>query len=73
MGFDPHDVRHVTLIHFDADHTGGLADFPWAQVHLTAAENFAALHPNAWDEKRTNRGPHQARPKNTLRKTLIPT
>lgn len=45
LGFDPHDVRHVVLTHFDADHTGGLTDFPWAQVHLTAAEKFAALHP----------------------------
>lgn len=45
LGLDPRDVRHVVLTHFDADHTGGLADLPWAQVHLTAAENQAALHP----------------------------
>ncbi|SDL02595.1 Metallo-beta-lactamase superfamily protein [Nocardioides sp. YR527] len=51
LGFDPQDVRHVVLTHFDADHTGGLADFPWAQVHLTAAENFAALHPQGAVER----------------------
>lgn len=51
LGFDPHDVRHVVLTHFDADHTGGLADFPWARVHLTAAEAFAALHPRGMIEK----------------------
>ena len=51
LGFDPRDVRHVVLTHFDADHTGGLADFPWARVHLTAAENDAALHPRGMTEK----------------------
>jgi glyoxylase-like metal-dependent hydrolase (beta-lactamase superfamily II) len=45
LGFDPRDVRHVVLTHFDADHAGGLADFPWATVHLTAAEAAAAVHP----------------------------
>jgi len=51
LGFDPRDVRHVVLTHFDADHTGGLADFPWATVHLTAAENFAATHPRGAVER----------------------
>ena len=45
LGFDPRDVRHVVLTHFDADHAGGLADFPGATVHLTAAEASAATHP----------------------------
>lgn len=51
LGFDPRDVRHVVLTHFDADHTGGLADFPWAQVHLTAAESLAARHPTGAVER----------------------
>ncbi len=51
LGYDPHDVRHVVLTHFDADHTGGLADFPWAQVHLTTTENHAALHPEGAVER----------------------
>ncbi|WP_300681917.1 MBL fold metallo-hydrolase [Nocardioides sp.] len=51
LGFDPHDVRHVVLTHFDADHAGGVADLPWAQVHLTRAENEAALHPRGMIER----------------------
>ena len=51
LNFDPHDVRHIVLTHFDADHTGGLADFPWAQVHLTGAEADAALNPRGRIEK----------------------
>ncbi|MCT9113339.1 MBL fold metallo-hydrolase [Streptomyces mirabilis] len=38
LGFDRTDVRHIVLTHFDADHIGGLSDFPHAQVHVTAAE-----------------------------------
>ncbi|SEA74944.1 MULTISPECIES: MBL fold metallo-hydrolase [unclassified Mycobacterium] len=51
LGFEPRDVRHIVVTHFDADHVGGLADFPWAQVHLTDAEAFAALHPKTLVEK----------------------
>lgn len=51
LGFEPRDVLHIVVTHFDADHVGGLADFPWAQVHLTDAEVFAALHPKTLVEK----------------------
>ncbi|MGE0801645.1 MAG: MBL fold metallo-hydrolase [Lautropia sp.] len=38
LGFDPRDVRHIVMTHMDLDHVGGLADFPWATVHMHAAE-----------------------------------
>lgn len=41
LGFRPADVRHVVLTHADPDHAGGLADFPHAEVHLSAEEHAA--------------------------------
>jgi len=38
LGFRREDVRHVVLTHADPDHTGGLADFPNARVHISAEE-----------------------------------
>jgi len=43
LGFAAQDVRHVVLTHLDLDHAGGLADFPHALVHTTAAEHAAAV------------------------------
>ena len=42
LGFRPSDVRHVVQTHLDLDHVGGLADFPWAAVHVHATELEAA-------------------------------
>ena len=44
LGFHRDDVRHIVVTHFDGDHIGGISDFPDAQIHVTAAEAFGALH-----------------------------
>nr|AGC72515.1 uncharacterized protein Mb2322c [uncultured bacterium A1Q1_fos_2059] len=51
LGFDPKDVRHIVVTHFDGDHIGGLVDFPWAKVHVTEAEFNAATNPQGFVEK----------------------
>jgi glyoxylase-like metal-dependent hydrolase (beta-lactamase superfamily II) len=45
LGFRRDDVRHIITTHFDIDHIGGLADFPVAKVHVTAAEALGAMRP----------------------------
>lgn len=55
LGFAPEDVRHIVLTHLDADHAGGLADFPHATVHLHAAEHEAAMRRRSLREKITYR------------------
>jgi len=47
LGFRPTDVKHVVLTHADPDHTGGLADFPHAQIHVSAKEH-AAMTQGSW-------------------------
>lgn len=43
LGYSPEDVRHIVLTHLDLDHTGGIADFPQAKVHVHADEYAAAM------------------------------
>lgn len=45
LGFDKQDVKHIVLTHLHCDHTGGLPDFPRAQVHVFADEYDAAMQP----------------------------
>jgi glyoxylase-like metal-dependent hydrolase (beta-lactamase superfamily II) len=52
LGFAAADVRHIVTTHLDLDHTGGLPDFPDAQVHVFANELAAALHPSLRDRAR---------------------
>jgi glyoxylase-like metal-dependent hydrolase (beta-lactamase superfamily II) len=51
LGFRAEDVRHIVLTHLDFDHAGGLADFPWATVHVTAQEHEAATRAASFVEK----------------------
>jgi glyoxylase-like metal-dependent hydrolase (beta-lactamase superfamily II) len=51
LGFRREDVRHIVVTHFDTDHVGGIADFPHAQIHVTAAEALAAFTAPTRQEK----------------------
>ena len=51
LGFRRADVTHIVITHFDIDHIGGLADFPDALVHVTAAEAEGAVHHPSWRER----------------------
>ena len=51
LGFSRDDVRHIVVTHFDADHIGGISDFPDAQIHCTAAEAFGAMQAPTLQEK----------------------
>lgn len=51
LGFSPDDVTDIVITHLDADHAGGLVDFPAAQVHLHRTEHEAAMHPKTLPEK----------------------
>jgi len=43
MGFNPQDVSHIVMTHLHLDHAGGIADFPWAMVHVFRKELDSAL------------------------------
>jgi len=52
LGHRPEDVRDIVVTHLDLDHAGGLADFPWARVHVHRAELDAARNPTARERLR---------------------
>jgi len=52
LGFKATDVRQIVTTHLDPDHTGGLPDFPQAEVHVLSTELDAALSPNFKDKLR---------------------
>jgi glyoxylase-like metal-dependent hydrolase (beta-lactamase superfamily II) len=52
LGFAASDVRHIVATHLDPDHSGGLPDFPDAEVHVHSTELDAALHPALKDRPR---------------------
>lgn len=57
LGFASSDVRHIVVTHLDPDHSGGLPDFPDAEVHVLSAELDAALSP-AFNERLRYGGVH---------------
>jgi glyoxylase-like metal-dependent hydrolase (beta-lactamase superfamily II) len=52
LGFAPGDVRRIVATHLDPDHSGGLPDFPGAEVHALAREINDALQPRLKDRPR---------------------
>ncbi len=51
LGFKAEDVRDIICTHVDPDHSGGLADFPHANVHVSETELDALDHPRNHLEK----------------------
>ncbi len=45
LGYKSTDVKHIIQTHLHVDHTGGLADFPWAEIHVYKGEYQAIQHP----------------------------
>ncbi len=52
LGFEPQDVRRILTTHLDLDHSGGLPDFPGAEVHVLAREHAVAMHPGLRERQR---------------------
>jgi glyoxylase-like metal-dependent hydrolase (beta-lactamase superfamily II) len=51
-GLDPADVRQIVLTHLDIDHSGGLPDFPSAEVHLWTRELETMQNPPLRERRR---------------------
>lgn len=45
LGYRPEDIKDIIQTHLHIDHAGGLADFPWAKIHVYQKEYQAILHP----------------------------
>jgi glyoxylase-like metal-dependent hydrolase (beta-lactamase superfamily II) len=63
LGFEASDVRQIVTTHLDLDHSGGLPDFPHAEVHLLGRERAAAMSPSLRERQRYvashwSHGPH---------------
>ena len=52
LGLDPADVRNIAVTHLDLDHSGGLPDFPDADVHVFRVERDAAVAPKLTERPR---------------------
>src|SRR4051812_34459872 len=55
LGFEAGDVRRIVATHLDPDHSGGLPDFPQAEVHVFSLELEAALDPKLLERPRYRR------------------
>jgi glyoxylase-like metal-dependent hydrolase (beta-lactamase superfamily II) len=66
LGFEAGDVKRIVATHLDPDHSGGLPDFPNAEVHAFAREINDALQPSLRDRPRYRR-PHWAHGANWIR------
>lgn len=58
LGFAAGDVSHIVATHLDLDHTGGLPDFPQAEVHVFEPELKEALSPSLRERTRYIGGAH---------------
>jgi glyoxylase-like metal-dependent hydrolase (beta-lactamase superfamily II) len=63
LGYKPEDVQHIIQTHLHIDHAGGLADFPWADVHVHQTEYRAIAEPKgfmefAYVQNHWSHGPH---------------
>ena len=51
LGYSSNDVKHIVMTHLHSDHSGGLRDFPGAQVHVHAMEYEAIQNPKGLIER----------------------
>jgi glyoxylase-like metal-dependent hydrolase (beta-lactamase superfamily II) len=69
LGFAAGDVRHIVVTHLDPDHSGGLPDFPDAEIHVFEPELRAALQPGMRERARYI-GPHWSHEPNWVEHTV---